>query len=187
MMPEQFWNVTMPRGGSKKGEHRGNAKPRDDTTPNAIMRKAVAPRRPSAPKAQPSVIEQDVFISQVIHGIRSADDMTPKQVMLDNMHNFQNAAYQYEAMVLSLARQPDSKELRDAIRTYEMEAERNRRIASDEAYKVAPFVHPRLAAIAVRSDTGHGDDIVQLMLDEIDKKNREHPMVIEHLPQKRSA
>lgn len=178
----------MPRGGSKKGEHRGNAKRKD--TPNAIMKAAVAPtsRKPGKPKTPVSKVEEQVFVSQVIHGIRSADDMTPKQVMLDNMHFFQNAAYQYEAMILHFLRgQPDTDETRRAIRGYEMEVERNRRIASDEGYKVAPFIHPRLAAIAVRGDLGHGDDIVQLMLDEIDKRNREHPMVIEHLPQKKSA
>lgn len=183
----------MPRGGSKKGEHRGAAKRKD--TPNAIMRAAVA-RPPSASKvgrrpasdAPPTVVEEDVFISQVINGIRSADDLTPKQVMLDNMHFFQNAAYQYEAMILHHLRgHADSEDTRRAIHGYEMEVERNRRIASDEAYKVAPFIHPRLAAIAVRGDLGHGDDLVQIMLDEIDKKNREHPMVIEHLPQKKSA
>lgn len=177
----------MPRGGSKKGEHRGNAKARDETTPKAIMKRAVAPKRPGAPKTSPATIEQDVFISQVIHGIQSADDLTPKQVMLDNMHNFQNAAYQYEAMVRIAARQPDSEDVRRAVRAYEMEAERNRRIASDEAYKVAPFIHPRLAAVAIRGDLGHGDDLVQMMLDEIDRKNREHPMVIEHIPQKKTA
>ena len=178
----------MPRGGSKKGEHRGNAKARNKTTPKAIMKRAVAPKRPGAPPQKRNEIEEDVFVSQVIHGIRSADDLTPKQVMLDNMHFFQNAAYQYEAMVLHFLRnQPDSDDTRRAIRAYELEVERNRRIASDEAYKLAPFIHPRLAAIAVRGDLGHGDDIVQLMLDEIDRRNREHPMVIEHLPQKKSA
>lgn len=177
----------MPRGGSKKGEHRGNAKRKD--TPNGVMKAAVtAVRKPGAPKPRRTQIEEDVFVSQVIHGIRSADDMTPKQVMLDNMHFFQNAAYQYDAMILHMLRDvPDSEDTRRAIRAYELEVERNRRIASDEAYKVAPFIHPRLAAIAVRGDLGHGDDIVQLMLDEIDKRNREHPMVIEHLPQKKSA
>lgn len=182
----------MPRGGSKKGEHRGNAKRKD--TPNAIMRAAVAApaakrpnHRPPLTAAPPSVVEQDVFVSQVIHGIRSADDLTPKQVMLDNMHFFQNAAYEYEAMVRIAARQPDSEDVRRAVRAYELEGERNRRIASDEAYKVAPFIHPRLAAIAIKGDLGHGDDLVQIMLDEIDKRNREHPMVIEHQPQKRSA
>lgn len=184
----------MPRGGSKKGEHRGNAKAKNET-PNAIMKAAVAakPRtaekqgRPPGPAPTPRIVEEDVFISQVIHGVRSAEDMTPKQVMLDNMHRFQSAAYEYAAMVQIAARQPDSEETRRAIRLYEAEEERNRRIASDEAYKVAPFIHPRLAAIAVSDNSGMGEDIVKLMLDEIDRKNREHPMVIEHIPQKRSA
>lgn len=177
----------MPRGGSRKGEHRGNARKREDT-PNAVMKAAVAPvRKPGAPKTRVNKIEEDVFVSQVIHGIQSADDLTPKQVMLDNMHFFQNAAYQYEAMVRIAARQPDSEDVRRAVRAYEMEVERNRRIASDEAYKVAGFLHPRLAAIAIKGDLGHGDDLVQMMLDEIDKRNREHPMVIEHIPQKKSA
>lgn len=177
----------MPRGGSKKGEHRGNAKAKADGTPNSIMKAAVAPKPRGRNAPRNDIVERDIFVAQVIHGIRSADDMSPKQVMLDNMHSFQNAAYQYEAMVLMAARAPDSEETRRAIRNYEMEAERNRRIASDEAYKVAPFIHPRLAAIAVQGDTGHGDDIVRMMLDEIDRRNREHPMVIEHYPQKKSA
>lgn len=177
----------MPRGGSKKGEHRGNAKARQDGTPNAIMRSAVVKPK-GGQSRRPSSVETDVAIAQVIHGIRSADDMTPKQVMLDNMHNFQNAAYQYEAMVRFHAeRLPDTEETRRAIRNFEMEAERNRRIASDEAYKVAGFVHPRLAAIAVKGDLGAGDDIVKMLFDEIDRKNREHPMVIEHIPQKKTA
>lgn len=178
----------MPRGGSKRGEHRGNAKRRDDTTPKAIMKRAVAPKRPGAPKTSPAMVEQDVFISQVIHGIQSADDLTPKQVMLDNMHYFQNGAYMTAAMVrYAAATMPDGEETRRTIRGLEMEEERLRRIASDEGYKVAPFFHPRLAAVAIKGDLGHGDDLVQMMLDEIDRKNREHPMVIEHIPQKRSA
>jgi len=179
----------MPRGGSKKGEHRGNAKPRPDgMTPNAVMKKAVGPRKPGTRKPAANRVEEDVFVSQMIHGIRSADDMSPKQIMLENMHHFQNGAFMTAAMVIHAARTlPDSEETRRTIATLEAEEERLRRIASDEAYKVAPFIHPRLAAIAVRGDLGTGDDIVQIMLDEIDKKNREHPMVIEHMPQKKTA
>lgn len=178
----------MPRGGSKKGEHRGNAKAKVDATkPNAIMKAAVL-RKPSSPGAPPpKEIEKDVFVAQVIHGIQSADDMTPKQVMLDNMHYFQNAAYQFEAMVLHTLRRPDNDEVRRTIRSFEQEVERNRRIASDEAYKVAPFIHPRLAAMAMVGEGDLGTDIVQKMLDEIDRRNREHPMVIEHIPTKKTA
>lgn len=179
----------MPRGGSKKGEHRGNAKARPDgMTPNAVMKKAVAPRKPGERRTSTQKVETDLFVAQTIHGIRTADDMSPKQVMLDNMHHFQNGAYLSAAMAMHAARtMPNTEETRRIISTLEADEERLRRIASDEAYKVAPFIHARLAAIALHDAGGAGDDIVQLMFDEIDKKNREHPMVIEHDPLKRSA
>lgn len=180
----------MPRGGSKKGEHRGNAKARDDTTPNALMKAAVVRKPGTAKKHNTPLrhIEEEIFIAQVIHGVESADDMTPKQVILDNMHHFQNGAYLSAAMAMHAARtMENTEETRRIIAGLEADEERLRRIASDEAYKVAPFVHARLAAIAIRGDLGHGDDIVQALFDEIDRKNREHPMVIEHVPQKRTA
>lgn len=180
----------MPRGGSKKGEHRGNAKPKAEGTPNALMKAAVV-RKPGAP-GQPRQrrvdhIETEIAVAQIIHGVRSADDMTPKDVMLDNMHRFQNAAYEYEAMARITARANDSEETRRAVRYYEVEEERNRRIASDEAYKVAPYIHSRRAAIAILDNAGHGDDIVQAMFDEIDRRNREHPKMVDITPQKKSA
>jgi hypothetical protein len=190
-MPEK--EGLMPRGGSKKGEHRGNAKRKD--TPNDIMKAAVAakPRkpgkrgRPPGLSTAPAAIERDIFISQVIHGIRDARDMSAKEIMLDNMADAQNAAYEYEAMAKFMAGQPDSEATRRAIVAYQTEARTNRRIASDEAYKVAPYLHSRRSAIALVSDLGQGDDIVQMMFDEIDRRNREHPMVIEHVPQKKTA
>lgn len=179
----------MPRGGSKKGEHRGNAKPKAEGTPNALMKAAVV-RKPGVGhqrRQRVNDVEQEIFVSQVIHGIRSANDMTAKDIMVDNMHRFQNAAYEYEAMAIIAARGPDTEETRRIIRHYEAEEERNRRIASDEGYKVAPYMHNRRAAIAVIEGGSLGDDIVKLMLDEIDRRNREHPMVIEHEPQKKTA
>lgn len=184
----------MPRGGSKKGEHRGNAKARPDGTPKEVMRNAVAarPRKPGkrgpAPGAQQAAtIENEVVIAQTLHGIRSADDMAPKQIALENMHCFQNRAFEYEAMSRFMAGQPDCDETRRTIRGYEMEEERNRRLASDEAHRLMPFMHPRLAAIAHLGEVGAGEDIVQRMFDEIDRRNREHPMVIEHTPMKKTG
>lgn len=178
----------MPRGGSKKGEHRGNAKPRDDGTPNGVIRAAIA--RPTAPGKRAvsvRVIEQDIMTAQVIHGVGSAYDLSMKQLMVDNAHYFQNAAYEYQAMSRYFAeRLPDTEENRRAIRLYEQENERNRRMASDEARNAAPYMHPRYSAVAMMN-MGDGEDIVQMMFDEIDKRNREHPLVIEHLPQKKTA
>lgn len=180
----------MPRGGSKKGEHRGNAKARDDGTPSTVMRAAVARKKPAgARKATHLVtVEKDIMIAQAIHGVQDAGDMMPKQLMLDNMRHFQNAAYQYKAMAKFMAEtMPDTPETRRAISQMEALEDTNRRVASDEAYKVAPFVHPRKAAIAMLDDDNVGEDIVQMMFDEIDRRNRENPLVIEHIPQKRTA
>src|SRR5881394_2406857 len=98
----------MPRGGSKKGEHRGNAKQRTGMeTPNEVMRGAVKlVRKPGRPgKAGPqgparTTIEEDLLTSQIVHGRRSANDMSPKEIMLDNMHHFQTQAYESKAFKL---------------------------------------------------------------------------------------
>lgn len=177
------------RGGSKKGEHRGNAKPKPEGTPNAVMRNAISkPKKPGKQSTRLKIVEEDIMVAQVIHGIKSAEDMTMKQLMVDNAHYFQNAAYEYQAMAKFMAeRMPDTEENRRAIRSYELENERNRRMASDEARNAAPYMHHRLSAIAMHHEMGVGDDIVKQLFDVIDQRNREHPMVIEHFPQKKTA
>ena len=185
----------MPRGGSKKGEHRGNAKVRTDmATPNELMRKAMQPRKPTSPGKtgpqgpQVQSIEQNIQIAQIVHGRKAVEDLTPKEVMLNNMHFFQRNALVASAMnQYAVATMPAGQQRFETVRALEAEEERCRRIASDEAYKVAPFIHPRLQAIANLGDQGTEDDIVAALLDEIDKRNREHPMVIEHIPTKRTA
>lgn len=185
----------MPRGGSKKGEHRGNAKARTGMeTPNEVLRGAVKlvrkPAKPGKPGPQNiarTTIEEDLLTSQIVHGRKSAYDLSPKEVMLDNMHHFQNGAYTSEAMIQVALRAPAGDGRTKVIVALELDAERLRRLASDEAYKVAPFIHPRLSAVAVSANAGTGESIVRTMLDEIDRLNREHPMVIEHMPQKRTA
>ena len=186
----------MPRGGSRKGERRGNAKARTGMeTPNEVMRGAVKMvRKPAKPgKTGPQgpfrhTIEEDLLTSQIVHGRKSAYDMSPKEIMLDNMHHFQNGAYTSKAMAqYALKAMPEGDARTKFINALEADEERLRRLASDEAYKVAPFIHPRLAAIAVNGNQSTGDNIVKLMLEEIDRLNREHPMVIEHVPQKKTA
>lgn len=185
----------MPRGGSKKGEHRGNAKSRAGIeTPNEVMRgvvrmvqrpKSASGKRNSNPIK--ATIEEDILTSQVVHGRRSAHDMTPKEIMLDNMHHFQTAAYTSKAMAeYAMQSMPAGDERSKFISQMEAEEERMRRLASDEAYKVAPLIHARKVPTASNGES-LGDSIVRTMLDEIDRLNREHPMVIEHIPQKRTA
>ena len=128
------------------------------------------------------------MVSQVIHGRHSAYDLSPKEVMLDNMHHFQNGAYTSKAMAQYMLNSMDASDERSKlIAQLEADEERLRRLASDEARNVAPFIHPRLSAVAVSGNANIGNNIVREMLDEIDRLNREHPMVIEHLPTKRTA
>ena len=153
-----------------------------------LVRKPAAPGRsgPQGPKI--SVIEEDLLTSQLVHGIRSAHDMSPKEIVLDNMHHFQTAAYTSKAMAEFVQKtMPPGDARSKLIAQLELDEERLRRIASDEAYKVMPFVHPRLSAVAIHGSQQTSENIVRTMLDEIDRLNREHPMVIEHQPQKRTA
>jgi hypothetical protein len=185
----------MPRGGSKKGEHRGNAKPRDGiATPNHIMRSAIKQvRKPATPgKGCPvgpmrTSIEQDIQVAQVVHGRKSAFDLSPMEVVLENMHVFQQAAYTSKAMAQYLLTTPPSEARDRRITQLELDEERLRRIASDESYKVMPFVHPRRAAVQVSAAVGGSEDIIALLFEEIDRREREHPMVIEHIPTKKTA
>lgn len=183
----------MPRGGSKKGEHRGNAKPRDGLeTPNEVMRTAVkAAERPSKPgrgnaTGQTRVkFEEDLMVSQVVHGRRSAADMSPKEIMLDNMHHFQTQAYESAAFKLYvLHTMPEGPERTRLIEKMEADENNLRRLASDEARNVAPYIHSRKIPTTGSGET-LGENIVRTMLDEIDRLNREHPMVIEHIPLKK--
>lgn len=165
--------------GSKKGERRGNARKRTHETPNEVMLDA-ARRSDRGKKIAPARVEQRIEIARII----GTDDgsvyhMTPKEVLLENMHYFQQAARDWQSVYLQLCSLPNpTEEQRNAIVRAEMEIERARKAASEEAYKAAPFCHPRLAAI-VQDDGNKGsnpDSIVSMMLDEIDVAERERSM-----------
>lgn len=182
----------MPKGGSRKGIPRGNAKPnrgkirksriRRDAydTPNALMRDAVK-RRDGLHGPMPAVTEHRIQIARLIHA-PSGDvrDMTPREVLLDNMHYSVQAAYDWQAELMKLAAEPQNEDTAKRITEVLFEVERYRMLASEDAYKVAPYIHPRLAAVAVGANAGiSAHDIVQALLDDIDARQRD-PRVIEH-------
>jgi hypothetical protein len=185
----------MPKGGSRKGEHRGNARKKEGRS-NQIMRVAVrradktrpgkfgsAPKRPKA-----SSVDLELMAARIADGPpRRAADMTPKEIMLDNMHFFQQAAYDFEVMAMYAARGEISEETSRQIAFAEEQGKQNRLIAHGCARDVAQYLHPRLAAVKIVDDPGAGVDIVQRMLDEVDERNRNHPMVIEHISEKKTA
>lgn len=166
----------MPRGGSKKGEHRGNAKKRVHETPNEIMHSALAAKTRKAPSAK--VVERRVEVAHMLNG-PSAEvaDMTPKDVLLSNMHYWMESALSLQQAVQELS---DDEAKFERMAEAEREIQRYRSLASEDAYKVAPFIHPRLAAVAVGGNAGESaNDIVSALLDDIDARQRD-PRVIEH-------
>ena len=176
--------------GSKKGEHRGNAKkrPPGHETPNQIMREA-AGRKKSGKKHVhgPTVqtVEARIMVARVINGDDGrVRNMTPKEIMLDNMWTFMQGAKDYEEMwKIAASVQPPTPDSIKACELAEREIERLRLLAGNAAFQVMPVIHPRLSAIAVADNTGaNPDNIVQTLLDEIDKREREKPTQIEHLP-----
>lgn len=174
----------MPRGGSKKGEHRGNAKRRLHETAGDVMREALAetPLRNYASKVnRVQRIDQRLHVARTIHGTTGdIRDMTPREVMLNNMHYFMQGAFDWQDHLMKVVEQPVTKESAEAVAQAQREIERYRNLASEDAYKVAPYIHPRLAAMVVGGNIGESTpDIVQALLDDIDARQRD-PRVIEH-------
>ena len=169
--------------GSRKGERRGNAKRRPDS-PNKIMREAL--RRPAVNR--PPSTERRIEVARVINRPSGkVEDMTPREVLLCNMHYYMQGAFDWQAYLMQLAGKPLTDETARDMATAEREAERFRALASEDAYKVAPFIHPRLAAVLANPGAGGNmHDIVRELLEDIDRRSRE-AKVIEHAPQPASA
>lgn len=162
--------------GSKKGERRGNARKRIEG-PNDVMRDAVS--RPGARRARPNV-EERIAIARTLHGHSGeVRDMLPREVMLDNMHYSMQAAFDWQSWVMQAAAEPMTPEMARKIAQAEREIERYRGMASEDAFKLAPYIHPRLSAVAVQGSEGRAPDIIQALLDDIDQRQRD-PRVIEH-------
>jgi hypothetical protein len=178
----------MPRGGSKRGEHRGNAKRRlsdEPEMPGDVMRDAMAERpikhyasKVNKVKKVEARLEQ---AKRLIHmHVGDVRDMTPREVMLNNMHFFMQGAFDWQDHLVKVVDQPVTVESVKEIERAQREIERFRQLASDDAYKVAPYIHPRLAAVITNGNAGTSDmDVVTALLDDIDARQRD-PRVIEH-------
>lgn len=166
--------------GSKKGEHRGNARKRQHETPNDVMRDGVR-RPPTRGSRNVPSIEDRIEVARTLHGNSGqVRDMHPREVMLDNMHYSMQAAYDWQDWVMKAAAEPLTPATLAKIARAEREIERYRAMASEDAFKVAPYIHPRLSAMAVGGNAGKSDvDIIQALLEDIDARQRD-PKLIEH-------
>lgn len=206
----------MPRGGSKRGEKRGGAKP-------SVLRvkkadKSVDPSTPKKPRKVPpphdnqnggrrygshskptfdpqvGVLltkhrsplkrEQELEMYFMITGKRMR---MPKEVMLDAMGYFEDRAVQHVQVAyanLEMAEQAETPEARQLYNEAAMLEEQRAReylvTATDVAYKVAPFVHPRLSAIM--TNPGANDSpttLLATLMRELDEAGQP-PRYIDH-------
>jgi hypothetical protein len=177
--------------GSKKGERRGNARKRpakppnwDKTheTPNEIMREAVSNPRPNVQMT----VERRIQISRMILGSSgAAEDVTPKEAMLQAMHHNLQACYDWIDLLGELAKLPPTPENTLAVERCEREIERLYDKVADLGFKVGGFVHPKLLATHSTVNTGANQaSILQELMEEIDQLERDAPIPIEHKPSK---
>lgn len=188
-------------GGSKKGEHRGNARKRaakpamrrtshrrTHETPGEIMDEAVR-KHDGQKRLLPQVIERRIMVARVINGPSGAvEDITPKEAMLLGMRHGLQAVRDLTDMLNQLASQPVTPDITEQITMLEHEIERQYAVAGEFAFKCAGFIHPKLQAIAMHSDVGANQaTILQELFDEIDERERRQPIPIEHKPSGRTG
>lgn len=183
-------------GGSKKGEHRGNArkraakppggsyrkKTRTHETPSEIMHEAL--RQPGTQHLEHAVIERRIQVARIILGHSSAvEDVTPKEALLQGMQHNLQAIRDWTDMVEYWSKRPVTKQTTENVEIGEREIERLWDKVGEFAFKVAGYIHPKLQAIAVQADTGASQaSILQELFNEIDQRERAKPIPIEHKP-----
>lgn len=162
----------MPRGGSRKGEHRGSAKRAAKKLDNRRNN-----QRPTGSRNK-HTLEVENEIARIINPI-SFNDLFPKEQMLLAMRELMNEFAEWKAMEAEerSAVPLDEGNIRRSV--YARGKAREALIlATDFSYKAAPYLHPRLAAMAImQNDNENPRNIVQAMLDEIDRRSRDAKMI----------
>lgn len=162
----------MPRGGSKKGEHRGQAK-------REAKKRGVKPGTVNNPAGKTKgtlnrkTMERLAAVSSEI-GVAELNGLMPKAMLLEISRIFYKMAM-------------DEMELMaQGVSEARGEFERHIVLAGDHAYKAANYYHPRLQALAIAggSDASPGD-VLRGLLEEIDgetRLERQQVRQIEHEP-----
>jgi hypothetical protein len=197
-------------GGSKKGERRGGAKPRIVRKPKiegATKRGfGTGGGRTVGTKNKPKTEEQmkarvNQILSRHIPVARKAEEIEhyfmavgkrlrlPKEVMLDAMRFFEESAIEWgevqRANLIQSAMATTAEErviYEEAVSVADMRMREYLTQAVDVAYKVAPYVHPRLAALITNpQDDKNPLSAVAMLFKELDEAGRP-PQYIDHDP-----
>lgn len=162
----------MPRGGSRKGEHRGAAK--REAKSGAAKKPAPKVETRGRPKGSLNAATKERLqeIAQAI-GIAELDGVMPKQVMMDVMKTFMRMAMDEQKAINDLVGSEDEGS-KSKMHALLISFEKHMILAGDMAYKCAPYYHPRLQALAVMGQNGDrsAGDVMRELLNEIDDETR---------------
>lgn len=191
--------------GSKKGERRGGAKLGRRRSPFVNGHK-IKGGRPAGAKSAPRI---DHEVTKILNSHASPAERErkmetyfivtgrrirmPREVMLDAMRYFEETAIEYHDVLqanLDASAAADTPEAREVYETAVAVAENRMRenlsLAVDVAYKVAPFCHPRLAAIVTNpgADAKNPFNVLSLLMQDIDEAGKP-ARFIDHNPDER--
>lgn len=164
----------MPRGGSKKGEHRGAAKR------EAKRGVGAPPGNNNNPEGRPkgtrnrATMERLAAVSAAV-GVAELGGIMPREMLLE----LSRILYQLTMNdMAAMAAEQDPTRQAELLQSMKQ----NAILAGDMNYKAASYWHPRLQALAVAGNAGVPADVLRSLLDEIDGETRELKQ-IEHRPQ----
>lgn len=173
--------------GSRKGEHRGGAKKKGPHEAKFdIKTGTIKPKRATA-KGSRVPIPTAERQREMVEIITGKSELMPKDVQLATMRTIFALAMEYQGLMrMAIARYPmnGTPEQKADVNADVAAAERQMvqylMLSSQVARDAAPFIHPRLAALAVTTDRNTEGDLFDLLLKEIDQTPRLR--AIEHRP-----
>lgn len=182
--------------GSKKGERRGGAKhgfkkgnrggpgrPKGSRTSFTLD---LTPRVKGSPGKHGKALKTIEKERQIHYLITGQSDILPRDAMLEAMRYFFKMADEYRQLALANAEVEPQNEIQRAkldavISECEAKVERYMLLGVDVGYKVAPYLHPRLSAIAVAPQNEKSMDLFALLIEELDESGRQREFkTIEH-------
>jgi hypothetical protein len=190
-------NPNMPRGGSKKGEHRGEIKREAKSAGIPGPKRKRGNPIGRVPGTMTRRTKNRLRLISKELGLAELSGMMPKDMLLAVSRIFFKMAMDDQKAIATASEpkpvdnqqvltpeeeNPDGRDELELVGAFE----RHLVLAADTAYKAANFYHPRLEAIAVagNSDQSPGD-VLRGLLAEIDgdsRKEREQIKQIEHEP-----
>lgn len=165
--------------GSRKGEHRGGAKPGHiSTKPKASKITAVPRPHRRAPKKTEEYYRE---ITAVIHGTDMQRD-EPREVMLEAMQYFVDGARSEkdlkQRMIASLSQCKTDAQfatVSEMLGGSEARIKELYLLALDAGFKVAPYVHAKLSSIEISGPDKGPISIIHELLTDIHNANKGRP------------